>query len=150
MITVNGQVLLNPNVVKYLGVYLDDKLLWSHHVNYVFKLCCQRIGMFKKVLYCLPSHVVVLYYNAFIRSCFSYCIMFWYNNNRSGKYKLSNKVDSLISFLSNRLGLCVHEFVSKHKICNVNNVYNLQMLSFMYDLCNNLYCLPHFSVNTTQ
>ena len=93
-ISVNGQLLLKVDVVKYLGVYIDDKLFWSCQVEHMFKLCCQRIGMFKKVLPFLPSHVILMYYNAFILSSFSYCIMFWFNNDRSGRYRLINKVNN--------------------------------------------------------
>ena len=33
--SINGHILDNPHVVKYLGVLIDDKLDWKHHVSYV-------------------------------------------------------------------------------------------------------------------
>ena len=46
--SINGHILDNPHVVKYLGVLIDDKFDWKHHVSYVSSLRSQRIGVFKK------------------------------------------------------------------------------------------------------
>ncbi len=70
VITISGLNLENCGVSKYLGAYFDNNLCWNSHFNYVLKLCCQLIGMFKRVLEFLPMHVLLLYYNAFILSCF--------------------------------------------------------------------------------
>ena len=59
-ISVNGQLLLKVDVVKYLGVYIDDKLFWSCQVEHMFKLCCQRIVQ-KRVTF-------------FTQSCYSYVL----------------------------------------------------------------------------
>jgi hypothetical protein len=148
VLTINDQLLANPTSVKYLGILIDNKLNWSQHVNHVYKLCCQRIGIFKRVLSYLPSSVVPMYYNAFIRSCFAYCITYWFNNDRSGKYKLINKIDNLILFLSKKLNLTVPDFCLQTGICNVNVVHELQCLSLMYDIVNNGLKLPFFHVYT--
>ena len=111
LLSINGHILDKPHVVKYLGVLIDDKLDWKHHVSYVSSLCSQRIGVFKKILSYLPKDVILLYYNAFIRSCFSYCTVFWFNNNRSGKYKLTNKVDNIIHLLAKKFKQTVQKFI---------------------------------------
>ncbi len=143
-VAINGCAIENVKFAKYLGVHLDDRLNWSHHVSYVTKLCCQRIGIFKKILPCLPKHVMLLYYNAFIRSCFSYCLMFWINNARSGRQKLFDKIDHLISNIANKLGLTLSEFIAKFQVMNVWRVYKMQCLSFMYEITNNIISVPSF------
>jgi len=143
-IIINDEMLMNATIAKYLGIYIDNNLLWSYHVNYFYKLCCQRIGMFKKVLPYLPHYVVLLYYNAFIVSSFSYATMFWFNNNRSGRYKLVNKINNLISTLALSSNLDVKTFCINLGVCNVNDVYTLQCLSLMHDICYNVIDLPHF------
>ena len=74
---INGHATESSLVAKYFGVCIDEKLSWSHHVNYITRMCCQRIGLFKNIMWYLPNDVLLLYYNSFIRSCFSYCLMFW-------------------------------------------------------------------------
>ena len=73
VITINGQNLENCTVAKYLD-FFDNNLVGHAHVANVLKLCCQRIGMFKRVLEFPPMHDLLQYYNAFTLSCFSYCI----------------------------------------------------------------------------
>ena len=34
-IKINGHILHPSNVVKYLGVYIDDELNWKTHINFV-------------------------------------------------------------------------------------------------------------------
>jgi hypothetical protein len=133
-VSINGHILANPHVVKYLGLYIDDKLSWTYHVSHVTRMCCQRIGVFKKVLPYLPNFVAVLYYNAFIRSIYSYGLMFWFHNDRSGRYKLIDKIGHVILKLASNCNLTVLDFVKRFRICDVWKVVNLQCLSFMYDL----------------
>ena len=46
-----------------------------------------------KVLLCLLKYVAILHCNAFIRSCFSYYVMFWFHNGRSGGCNLIEKIE---------------------------------------------------------
>ena len=50
----------NPNFVKYLDMPIDTKLYWNYQVKHVTQKCCQRIGILKKVLSCLPKYVAIL------------------------------------------------------------------------------------------
>jgi hypothetical protein len=136
-LSVNNHLLTKLDAVKYLGVYLDNKLSWNHHVDYVLKMCCQRIGMFKKIMSYLPKFVIVMYYNAFIKSCFSYGALFWYNNDRSGRCKLDRKIENLISFLAKYSRCNVTDFIRNNHIVTVDKAYKMSCISFMFDLCNN-------------
>jgi hypothetical protein len=136
-VSINGHILVNTHVVKYLGVHIDDKLSWAYHISYVTRICCQRIGVFKKVLPYLPNFATVLYFNAFIRSSYSYGLMFWFHNDRSGIHKLINKIDRVILKLAFICNLTVQDFVKRYHVCDLEKVVNLQCLSFMYDLLHN-------------
>ena len=72
--------------------------------------------------------------------------MFWFNNNRSGKHKLIEKIDSLIRLLFKKHNLNTDEFQSKYHDINIWGVYKLQCLCFMNDLCNNNLILPFFQL----
>ncbi len=146
----DDEFLAKTSVVTYLGIYIDDKLYWKHHVGHVYKLCCQRIGVFKKVLPCLPPFASVLYYNAFIKSCFSYCILLWFNNSRSGRCKLIVKIEHLIAFLAKHNRLNVHDFTHNFHVYDVLKAYNMQCLSFMHDLVSNSLSLPGFPLTTNS
>jgi hypothetical protein len=134
VITIDGKIIERVQYAKYLGVYIDDKLMWSYHVAQVIKSCCKRIGLFKKIISFLPNSVSVLYYNAFIRSCFSYGLLFWFNNSRSGRWKLISVIDRLIALLAVKHKLSVHDFVVAAGVCDVWKVHKMQSLAFMFDI----------------
>ena len=67
-------------------------------------------------------HVLLLYY-VFILSFFSYCVQFWFNNNRSGRYKLINKIDRLLSTLAKKNGFNFDDFVTNFYLYNAYVVY---------------------------
>ena len=81
VISINNYKLSNPKYDMYLGILIDDELSWHFHVIHITKMCSQQIGIFKKVLFYFPSNIRIMYYNAFIRSCFSYCLLYWFNND---------------------------------------------------------------------
>ena len=87
-----------------------------------------------------------MYFNAFIRSCFSYCLLFWFNNDRSGRYKLINRIDHLIARLSYYEGLSADVYINKYRMCDVWKVYKLPFLSLMHDISSNKVSLPFYPV----
>jgi hypothetical protein len=88
--------------------------------------------------------VLVLYYNAFIRSCFSYGLMFWFNNSRSGRWKLISVIDHLISLLAVKHKLSVHDFVVAASVCDVWKVHKMQSLALMFDIVSGRTCISCF------
>ena len=142
VLTINDQATVRTNIAKYLGLYIDVELAWSWHVAHITKSCLQKIGVFKQMLYLLPDYVLPLYYNAFIRSSFSYCLMFWINNDRSGHYKLIDKIDNFLALIRKRQNNS--QMVDSVVMHDVWAVYKLQCVSFTYDICNNNFWVPFF------
>ncbi len=149
-VIVNGEMLSNPGVVKYLGIYIDDMLKWNFHVNHVTKICSQRIGLFKKVLPFLPLSVAILYYNCFIRTTFSYGLIFWFGNDRSGKCRLISKLEHFNNYLCKVLNCDVNHLLFNFRIFGISDIYKMQCLSFMYDVMNNRTLLSNYNVNTNE
>ena len=102
-------------------------------VKYIFCVVSVLVHLKKKLSY-LPKDVILLYYNTFIRSCFSYCTVFRFNNNHCGKYKLTSIVDNIIHLLAKKFKQTVQEFIYDFQICDVYKVYKSQAMSLMYDM----------------
>jgi hypothetical protein len=62
-------------------------------------------------------------------------IHFWFHNDRSGRCKLMQKTDHLIVKLAIICKQPVNKFVAVFRVCDLWKSLNLQMLSFMYDIC---------------
>ena len=59
-------------VVKYLGIQIDDKLKWNDQVNHVTQKVSQGIGILKKVKFLIPTKVLSNVYSSFIQSYLLY------------------------------------------------------------------------------
>jgi hypothetical protein len=144
VISIDGELIERVQYAKHLGVYIDDKLMWSYHVAQVIKSCCERIGRFKKIIPFLPNSVSVQCYNAFIRSCFSYGLLFWFSKSRSGRWKLISVINRLITLLAIKYKLSVHDFVVAAGVCDIWKVHKMQSLAFMFDIVTGRFCIACF------
>ena len=92
----------------------------------------------------LSDYVLPLYFNAFIKSSFSYCLRVLIKNDRSGRYKLIDKIDNLLALIRKRFNNSL--MVNSVFMHGVRAVYKLQCVSFMYDIFNNNVYVPFFSL----
>ena len=53
---------------KYLGVFLDDKLNWKPHIDYVSSQISKMCGIFAKLRYTTNLHLLKSVYHALVAS----------------------------------------------------------------------------------
>ena len=68
------------NCIKLLGLFIDAKLSWNDHVNYLYKLISRNIGIINKLKYFVPSKILYNI-NALIIPYISYGILAWGNTS---------------------------------------------------------------------
>ena len=71
-VVVNGKQLENVQCAKLLGLEIDQELTFIPHIDKLCKKLSQRIGILKKIRYCLPLKYRLLFYNAMIRPVMAY------------------------------------------------------------------------------
>ena len=85
---VNGKKLKMVDKTRFLGVIIDDKLNWDHHIEYLEKKMLSTIVLVKRIRKIVPeSHYKSIYHSLF-ESHLSYGISCW-----GGAY--SSKLDTL-------------------------------------------------------
>ena len=65
------------NNCKYLGVYLDDKLTFKDHINYINSKISRYTGILYKIRDYLPMKARLDYYYAYIYPYLSYNTIIW-------------------------------------------------------------------------
>jgi len=65
------------NSVKSLGVYIDDHLTWSTHIDKISKKIASAIGALKRIRSYIPTNTAVQVYQALIQPHFDYCCSVW-------------------------------------------------------------------------
>ena len=75
-------------IVKYLGMIVDDKLVWDQHVDNISSKITRNIGIFKHIRHFIPQESLLLLYHTLIEPYFRYCSIVWGQCGETQKDKL--------------------------------------------------------------
>ena len=71
-ITINNFPVARTPCQKHLGLYLDERLNFSHHIKNKISKACKDIGEIRKFHYILSRHSLLTIYKSFIRPQLDY------------------------------------------------------------------------------
>ena len=72
---INGEQLNRVDFTKSLGVFIDENLTWSNHINAISKKISSGIGSIKRISHCAPPATTI--YHGSVQSHFDYCSVVW-------------------------------------------------------------------------
>ena len=75
----NGTMLLESTKIKYLGIIIDGRLTWKHHIYELRKKLNKSIGIIYKMKNIAPLRVLLSLYYALFHSHLNYGICVWGN-----------------------------------------------------------------------
>ena len=137
-ISTNDFTLERVPVVKYLGVYLDEKLTWEQHIENIRKKIDPLIAAIRRCSK-FQDETAMLIYNAHILSKVRPNILIWSICNK----EMSNKVQVLLNRSLKAL-LRLNWFTSLDELTELTNTFTLDELimiertKFIYKFKNNL------------
>ena len=67
-LSINDAVLRIDRLVKYLGVYVDDKLNWTPHIKHLSLQLTQYSGLFYRIHNLVPNHILLMLYYSLVFS----------------------------------------------------------------------------------
>ena len=73
----NGVTITESPTVNILGVTIDQKLNWTHHINTVATRAGQRLGILWRVTHLLTPQSLSTIYKAQVRSVMEYSPLAW-------------------------------------------------------------------------
>ena len=123
--------------VKFLGVLLDENLSWKYHLNELSKKLARTCGMFFKVRHFLPINVLICLYNSLFSPFLQYGILVWgltYETYINPVFLLQKRVVRAISFV--HFTAPSSPIFSDLKILKLHDLFQLKLLSFVYDCVN--------------
>ena len=132
-VQIDGCRINQSNHVKYLGVYLDDKLNWHKHVEYIeTKLSAATGALFKLSKY-VPTRTLVPVYYSLAYSHLQYAIITRGNSAKSNIHKLQVKQNRMVKIMCKKHGRKLKLLPSYHKlqILKIEGIYKLQTAKFM-------------------
>ena len=125
--------------VKFLGVLLDENLSWKYHLTELSKKLARTCGMFFKVRHFLPINILVCLYNSLFSPFLQYGILVWgltYETHINPVFLLQKRVIRAISF--EHFTSPTTPLFSDLKILQLYDLFQLKLLSFVYDCVNKI------------
>ena len=77
IVSLNGKTIKCVNKIKYLGMWIDEKISWNEHINYVSTTISANIGLLYRSKYFLDQYTRMLLYNSLILPHLNYCAIVW-------------------------------------------------------------------------
>ena len=140
-IVVDGQEVNRGKLVKYLGLMVNDKLVWDQHINYISSKIICGVGILKRIRHFIQRDSLLLLYHTLIEPYFRYCSIVWGQCVETLKDKLQtlqNKAAQTIAKL--RYDEANHyELLTGFGWLSVRNLISLDTAVFVYKEINNLH-----------
>ena len=134
-----GQPLIQSNVTKFLGVYLDEHLTWKYHINFVCKQIAKSIGILSTTRFYLSCKNKLMLYYTLIYPYINYCNSTWsstYVSNLNRIYYLLKRAVRAITNSKYRVDTA--PLFSNLEVLDIFQVNTLDTAKFMFRYHNNL------------
>ena len=132
------------HVAKFLGVLIDDKLKWDHHILAVRHKMSRYIGTIHKIKHMLPMKCRLLTFNSLVMSHLNYCSLVWGATNKSKIDRIFSMQKKAVRAIMNgpvnyyydegKIPTHTKPTFTEHKIPTVHNVIANNMLNFAHKL----------------
>ena len=117
---------------KFLGVFINENLNWSNHINYILTPISRNVGVLHKLKYYLSNKILFMLYNTLILPYISYCNIIWANSktNTQPLLLLQKKAIRICS----DAGYRDHSdpLFARFKSLKINDIHFLQIALFMF------------------
>ena len=145
-LSVGEEEVRRVNGVKFLGIWVDERLRWTEQANKVKRKVSQLLGVLGRARAVLEGDSLRVLYNSLVLPHLQYCLMVWGNfsgdcNGALGKSILSVQ-KRLVGMMDGRTRRYhADPLFAKHGILKVEDLYRQQLRVHAWQFWNN--CLPH-------
>ena len=153
-VVMNEKVLRRSYFVKYEGVYIDEKLTWSVHINKLSLQLAKHSAMLYQIRDYVTEHTLNMLYYSFVYSILNYGIIVWGTATQNQLHEINVRMNNIVrtitwnklykSFLFNCIKLYknnkfshVTHLYKKLNYLKLNDIYHLELAKLMHKICNN-------------
>ena len=121
------------NSFKFVGVKIDEFLLWKDHINSIRSKLSSATFALSKVKNILPESSKLTIYNSLFRCHLEYCNIAWGNCNSSLLMQLQKLQKKSLRHIANKKANShVNPLYKKYNLLNVKDSINYNFGVFMY------------------
>ena len=124
--------------IKYLGVYLDEKMNWSYQIKHVNNKLAKNLGILSKLRYYLNLKTMKQIYYNLIFPYLNYALLSWGNTHKTKLTKIITKQNKAVKLmLFARIRENASPYYTLLEILPINNLIKLKAACFTYQIINN-------------
>ena len=129
------------NACRYLGVVLDNKLLFHNHMNTLERKIARSTGIIAKLRHYVPISILRKLYFALIHPHLLYGAIVWMSTYKSYLNKLTSLQNRALKLITNNITHNQHpartSLYKQLEILKVADLYSYKVASFMHKFSNN-------------
>ena len=91
---IDGLIVEQVRIFKYLGVVINETLTWSDHINMICSKVTRSLNLLRRLSWFLPRSLLLLYLKSYILPSFDYCDVVW----SSCSQEESRRLETLFNF----------------------------------------------------
>lgn len=123
------------NVVKSLGVYFSEFMLWDAHFEHLQTKLSRTVGILRKLRHMLPVKTKLILYFALFESNIRYCNLIWGSSTATNISKLSVLQNGALKAIANAPSISSsHNLYSKYNIIKLTSFYDFRLLQLYKSL----------------
>ena len=115
----NSTIITSENLVKVLGVMIDNKLTFSKHVSMCCTKAARQLNALSRICRYLDTSARKLIYSSFILSCFSYCPLVWHFCGKQNSDKLEKINERALRILYDDFTSCYDELLCRNNTTTI-------------------------------
>ncbi len=134
VLKLNGTKLYESTKIKYLGLIMDPKLRWNHHINELNKKLNRAVGLIYKIRSDCNQNVLLSLYCTLFHSHLTYGLSVWGKSNDgylSKLYLLQKKILRAITFSDYNAHTA--PIFKNLNVLKMQDLFNYKTLSLMWD-----------------
>ena len=138
-LSINFNLIKKSDYVKYLGVIVDNKLSWTHHIDALKLKLSKACGIIYKLRYYVPLSTLKLVYYSMFQSHLQYSLLNWGRACKSNLHKLEvlqNKIIRACLFCP--LQYHTNLLYCRFNVLKLKDMINMEIAKFMFKFNNNM------------
>ena len=143
-LSINSISIELTDIFRFLGLTLDTRLSWKHHLNRVCSKISSAVGVLNRLKKLLPKNVLFMIYNSLVLPYMNYCLVCWGSINTNRILLLQKKAVRAITN-SHYIAHCDPIFKNLN-ILKIDDLFVVQLLKIYYKRCHN-FVLPNYLLN---
>ena len=131
-IVLNNTEIQKADFMKFLGLFIDDKLEWQKHTSFIASKLARSMYILNSIKFMVPSSTLKTLYYSLMYSHLNYGIIHWSNTYKYNLTSIINKQTKAVKVISRTKKTVTPSIFSKFHILQLSDVAHLEMTKLIY------------------